>query len=247
MRIATLCGLALFPALSALGQEFDVVSIKPNQSNVAESDVVTGGRFTAINISLQALLARAYGLPQNQIVGPGWLDAVRFDVVAKLPEGFHPSRANSSDIQAMQRNMLAGRFKMEAHKDTRMVSAYALAVDKKGIKLKEAREGCSASRNNNPGLFIGTCVNMKLFAEFVSWYADLPVVDMTGLTGSYDIKLVWVPERGRPAPGADAGYSLVGTTMDIALQEQLGLKLERRKAPIDVVVVDRIERTPTEN
>jgi len=88
---------------------------------------------------------------------------------------------------------------------------------------------------------------MKRFAEFVSWYSDLPVVDMTGVAGSYDMTLKWVVERRRPASNADAGNSMVGSTLDIAIQEQLGLKLERRKTSIDVVVVDRIEKTPTEN
>jgi uncharacterized protein (TIGR03435 family) len=245
--MATLCGLALFTALSAVGQKFDVVSIKPNDSNAGERDGTDAGKFYGTNISLMALISRAYGLPQAQVIGPDWLDGVRFDVIAKFPADFKPSGANRSDIQSMQRNMLTERFKMEAHKDTKIVSAYALVLDKKGNKMKEGQEGCSASRNNNPGMFIGTCLNMKLFAEFVSWYSDLPVVDMTGLTGSYDMTLKWTPERRRPGTGADAADSMVGTTMDIALQEQLGLKLERRKAPIDVVVVDRIEKTPTEN
>ena len=145
----------------------------------------------------------------------------------------------------MIRNMLAERFKMEAHKDTKSLPAYALVVDKKGSKLQDTKlaEGCAASRRNNPGNFAGTCLNLKSFAEFVSWYADLPVVDATALTGLYDITLKWEPDRRR----SDAGDSMVGANMDIALQEQLGLKLERRKVPIEVVVVDRIERTPTEN
>jgi len=240
MRLAILCALTVN---AALGQKFEVVSIKPNDSNSQnESDGNSGGRFRATNIPVRALIARAYGMPQAQVLGPDWLDAARFDIVAKFPEGFVLSVPNLLQVQAMHRNMLADRFKLEAHTETRSLPAYALVIDKKGAKLGDAKEGCSASRSNNYGTFIGTCITMKSFAEFVSWYADLPVVDMTGVNGSYDVNLKWTVERKR----ADAGDSMVGTALDIALQEQLGLKLERRKLPIDVLVVDRVEK-PTEN
>jgi uncharacterized protein (TIGR03435 family) len=243
MRTSALFSLALLTASAALGQKFEVISIKPNDSNSTnESDGNSGGRFHATNITLRALIARAYGMPQGQVIGPDWLDTVRFDIIAKFPETFVLSVANLPAVQEMHRNMLADRFKLEAHPETRSLPAYALVVDKKGAKLGDPREGCSASRSNNYGTFIGTCITMKSFAEFVSWYADLPVVDMTGINGSYDVNLKWTVERRRP----DAGDSMVGTTLDIALQEQLGLKLERRKAPIDVLIVDRVEK-PTEN
>jgi uncharacterized protein (TIGR03435 family) len=243
MRTATLCGLALFSALPVLAQKFEVVSIKPNDSNSTnQSDGNSGGRFRATNISVRALIARAYGMPQGQVMGPDWLETARYDVIAKFPEDFVLSVPNLPQIQTMHRNMLADRFKLQAHPETRSLPAYALVVDKKGSKLGDAREGCSASRSNNYGTFIGTCITMKSFAEFVSWYADLPVVDMTSINGSYDVNLKWTVERRQP----DAADSMVGTTLDIALQEQLGLKLERRKAPIDVLIIDRVEK-PTEN
>ena len=82
-----MCGLAVFTAATTFGQKFEVVSIKPNDSNAGEGDRVGAGGFGATNISLLALIARAYGLPQGQIIGPAWLDAVRFDVIARVPGG----------------------------------------------------------------------------------------------------------------------------------------------------------------
>ena len=182
-------------------------------------------------------------MAEYQIAGPDWLSG-RFDVVAKFPQDFDGSQAA---VRAMLRQMLAERFKMEAHGDTRTMPVYAVVVEKKGAKFKEAAAGCSASRSNHPGHFVGTCISMKSFAEFVSWHSDLPVIDSTGFTGVYDVTLHWVPEGRQTAQGTDPASPAAGPTLEIGLQEQLGLKLERRRAPIDVLVIDHVERLPTEN
>lgn len=244
MRLSLLCSTLVCTTTAIWGQEFEVVSIRPNNSITShEFDGSDRGRFTASNIPLRALIARAYGMAEYQIVGTDWLSG-RFDVVAKFPQDFDGSQAA---VQAMLRKMLAERFELQVHRDTRTMRVRAVVVGKKGIKFKEAPAGCSASRNNRPGNFVGTCISMKSFAEFVSWNSDVPVIDLTGLTAVYDLTLHWVPERRQTAEGTDPAGPAAGPTLDIAIQEQLGLNLELRKAPVDILVVDRVERLPTEN
>jgi uncharacterized protein (TIGR03435 family) len=124
-----------------------------------------------------------------------------------------------------------------------------VVVGKKGIQSKESP--CSGSQSNSDNThYMATCVTMNRFAEFLARRMDLPVVDMIGLKASYSLTLDWVPEPRQSAEskgGAVAADSPAGPALPDAIQEQLGLKLETRKAPIEIVVVDHAERVPTEN
>jgi uncharacterized protein (TIGR03435 family) len=138
--------------------------------------------------------------------------------------------------------MLTDRFHLTVHREQRNMAIYALVVGKKGIRFEEVPDTGSSSNSNNQH-YQGTGVSMANFAIFLSREMGQPVLDMTGLKGAYKLQLDWTPEpKGDTASDAPAGPRLPE-----ALQDQLGLKLENRKAPIEVIVVDHAEKVPTEN
>ena len=228
----------------ALAQEFEVVSIKPNRSGDNSSHSSSNqGRLTATNNSLRVLIQMAYGLPDYQVDGPDWLWTERFDLAAKFPEELPKDRVKYREgLQAMLQKMLQGRFHLEVHREQRTMAVYGLVVDKKGTKFEEVPEGPSHSSSNN-NHYQGTAVSMANFATVLSRRMDLPVIDMTGLRGFYNLKLDWVPE----AKGDAASDAPAGPNLPEALQDQLGLKLEHRKAPVEVLVVDGVDKAPSEN
>ena len=140
----------------------------------------------------------------------------------------------------MLQKMLVDRFKLAVHRDQKSLPVYGLVPSKRGIKFKEVPDQGSSSNANNTH-FAGT-VSMDRFATFLSRRMDMPVLDMTGLKGMYEMKLDWAPE-----PAADSDDAPKGPTLADALEAQLGLKLEHRKAPIETLVVDHAERVPSDN
>ena len=235
-------------ACGALGQEFEVVSVKPDTSGSNSSHSNSDrGMLTATNLTLRNLIARAYQIKDYQLEGPAWLGSERYDVAARFPEGLpsNPEKYNAA-LAAMMQKMLADRFKLAIHRDQKTMPVYGLVVAKKGIKFQPSAETGSRSDASNTH-YVGT-VTMDRFAEFLARRMDLPVLDMTGLKGNYDLTLDWVPESRQSGENKGAvGDSPSGPTLVDALLEQLGLKLEPRKAPIEIVVVDHAERVPTEN
>lgn len=230
------------------GQSFDAASVKVNQTDSGHTSVHSGaGGIQMNNVTLRLCITRAYRLTDPQVVGPPWIDTDRFDIVAKPPSG-----APESQIPEMLQTLLAERFKMVIHRETRELPAYALVVAKNGPKLARAEPGGSGgSMSSSEGTATGEGVTMARLAGFLSTprlNLALPVVDQTGLDGSFSFILKWTPERplsDKPenkTPEADAPPPIF-----IALQEQLGLKLEKHKVPLEVVIVDRAERVPTQN
>lgn len=259
MRGTSVCILLAAFSCVALCQEFEVVSVKPNKSISYNSSVTTDrGRLMATNVSLKGLIWRAYGIEDYQVAGPDWLSSERFDVAATFPEALPKDREKyDAAFHVMMQNMLADRFKLAVHREQKIRPAYGLIVGKSGIKFKQAPDSdCgSHSRNNNGTHFVGTCVSMGAFAEFLARRrdlpVDLPVLDVTGLQGFYNLTLDWIPEP-RQSDESKGGLPVVadnpsGPTLLVALQEQLGLKLETRKAPIEILIVDHAERAPSEN
>jgi uncharacterized protein (TIGR03435 family) len=235
---------------TAFGQEFEVVSVKPNQSGSNGSSMNTNqGRLTATNVSLRSLIVMAYGLKDYQVEGQDWLREERFDLAAKFPGALPFNKDYNEALGAMMRQMLLDRFKLEVHRDTKTFPVYGLVVGKSGIKFKEVPDSGSHNQNNNNNHLTATCIPMVQFADFLSRRMDLPVLDMTGLTGFYDLTLDYVPET-RPGDGKGATVAAedaAGLTLPMAIQEQLGLKMEARKAPIGIIIVDHAEKAPTEN
>ena len=231
-------------------QEFEVVSVRPNVSLSGDSGVLTDqGRLKATNVSLRSLIVRAYGVKDFQVEGPDWLGSEHFDIAAKFPEGLPKDRDKfGAALDAMMRNMLLDRFKLRLHSEQKTLSVFGLVVGKSGIKFEQVPDSDSHSMNSSNTHFTGTCVSMDAFAEFLSRQkdlpADLPVLDMTGLKGFYNLKLDWIPENREPA---DTSTVVSGPTLRFALEDQLGLKLESRKASIEILIVDNVEKTPAEN
>jgi uncharacterized protein (TIGR03435 family) len=259
-------------ALSAFAQstsarpEFDVVDIKLNKSDQAGGigSILPSGQFRAINIPLKEILKFAYSVRNEAIVGaPAWVESEHYDIVGKAdPVGVEETFWRSTSavqlmsfsynwdatFRQMAQTMLADRFKLTAHQEEKPMSVLALVVAKGGHHLQAAsgngRPDCT--RTVGAGLAAeATCRNITMadFARamqvFAPLYADRTVVDLTGIEGTYDLKLNW---SGRMVPNQE----VEGMTMPGALEKQLGLKLEGRKLPVPVLVIDRIEH-PSEN
>ena len=264
--------LALAPAI-AFTQTFEVASIKPAAGQeMGRFRISMGGdpgRVDYQGVPLRMLIERAYSIKPYQLSGPAWIDSERFDVAAKIPDG-----AKQTDVPKMLQALLAERFKMITHNEQKTLPIYALVVGKSGPKLKETTDPSRAGQVNMQmgakGRQISAKFDMDAFVGMLSRMLDRPVVDATELKGTYEIALEWMPdesERGMmgavrmplPGGGGGAGVAVGGEgrssesndshapNLFAALQEQLGLKLEPRKGPVDVVVVDSIEKTPTQN
>jgi uncharacterized protein (TIGR03435 family) len=295
----TIKGFVVFGLMSALNIQaqsppapapaFEVASIKPNHSADRGVSIMNapGGRFVAKNVSLKMLIRLAYKVQDFQITGgPSWINSERFDVEAK------PESAGNDDIEKLTDNqrdalveqqrlrvqaLLAERFKLVFHRQTKETSAYALVVAKNGPKLQEASAAPSgpdpadAQAPKGPafkgrgmrmgrGELSGQSAPLSMLAEGLSNQLGRTVVDKTGLKGIYDFTLKWTPDEsqgqtfkgpgdgGEPHPSADSAPPPEGSgpTVFTALEEQLGLKLESQKGPVEILCIDQVEK-PSEN
>jgi len=227
-------------AVCALAQPaFEVASVKPADPNANGTSIYgSPGQIHMENFSLRELIEQAFHKKDFSVYAPAWLTSACFDIVAKMPAG-----SSRKEVAAMLQALLADRFHLAYHRETRVMSAYALLVDRKGLKLQPVEGEAQASGDSGPARLTANHTTMSLFADSLSSQLDRPVKDMTGLPGIYDIKLRWTPEGADPATVNPS----LPTSIFTALQEIAGLKLERRRMPIEILVVDRIERQPTEN
>jgi uncharacterized protein (TIGR03435 family) len=148
----------------------------------------------------------------------------------------------------MLRALLEDRFQLTVHKESKELSVYALVVAKDGLKLKESEAPASPADGRlhmSSGQLLGQKIQLKFMAPMMAEYLGRPVTDRTGLTGTYDFKLQWTPDpAGNPLP-TDPGQTPpdpAGPTLFTALQEQLGLKLESQKGPVEILIIDRAEK-----
>jgi uncharacterized protein (TIGR03435 family) len=244
MRLAAFCVLA---CAAASAQQFEVASIKASTGeNNGSSGINTGhGRLDANNVTLQRCIIGAWGVGPHQIFGgPAWLSTDRFEISAKADQ----PTDDDALLNLMLRALLADRFKLALHTETRTMQAYVLEVGKAGAKLtktgKSTPGGASTTTN---GTNTGTSIqarqtSMDLFAKVLAREMGLPVVDRTGLSGDFDFNISWTPDRIRAAAPADSDLPTIFT----AVQDQLGLRLRAEKVPIEVLIIDRAEK-PTEN
>jgi uncharacterized protein (TIGR03435 family) len=252
---------------------FDVVSVKPNKSDSGMVRIMgKPDGYAASNVSLKMLIQGAYGIREDLISGaPSWADSARFDIDAKVA---------GSDVDALKklspeqrrlilRPLLADRFKLKVHTETKQLPVYELVLAKDGSKLKEANPGDTyangikgpdgVSRGGmmrvGPGQLTAQAVPMTNLANMLSQQLRRTVLDKTGLTGKYDIELNWAPDQGADPmfkgpdgslPKADAAPDSSGPSIFTALQEQLGLKLQSAKGPVETLVIDHVEM-PSEN
>jgi uncharacterized protein (TIGR03435 family) len=229
-------------------RSFEVASVKrsppPTGNGIGSTMRLDPGRLTCSNVSLKKLIYESYGVKDYQVSGPDWLGTEIYDITATLPPG-----VTRDDVQLMIQNLLAERFKLTLHRDTREMPVYALVAGKGGSKLQEV-EFARGSTSASHGKLVATTIPIRNLTEFLSRQTGRPVLDMTGLKGFYSFTLTYTPEDAPAAPGPDSGpvaESAVGPSLLNALQEQLGLKLEARKAPVEILLVDHAEKVPTEN
>jgi uncharacterized protein (TIGR03435 family) len=246
LSCVTLAG-SLAPRWIAFAQEqpgpvFEVASVKPgNPNNPRVSYFVDpGGRFIAINITLKTLIGFAHHVGPNRMAGgPGWLDSAKFDIEARPGAAFAriPEPAGSEQIPLMLQSLLADRFKLALHRETREEQVYTLALAKSGVKLRESTDAEAEDPHRGimpaPSGVRGMAAPIGVLAGLLSGQLGRPVIDKTGLTGKYDFELKWTPDNA-PAPD--------GPSLFTAVQEQLGMRLESVKSPVEVVVIDHVEK-----
>jgi uncharacterized protein (TIGR03435 family) len=235
--------------------KFEVASIKRAVECFGGANSLGPGSVTLAGLPLKLVMMEAFKVKVEQIEGPLWLETECFDISAKAPPG-----AATDQVPAMLQALLAERFKMTARKESRQRPGYALVVDKGGPKLKEddAKAAFMRTPDGRQLAYIGRnghgalkgALTMAALAGSLSSQGIGPVEDATGLTGKYAIDLSWSPDAPLPQDPGGAPSTPVaaeGQSLFSALREQLGLRLERRGAAVEYVVIDHIERTPTEN
>jgi uncharacterized protein (TIGR03435 family) len=237
------CLISFACAALAAQPAFDAASIRTNNdadrpgSSTAQ---LTPGTFTMHNEALVYLIQWAYDIPRVEIEGPPWLREVWFDVQAKTSKP-----ATETEMRLMLRKLLEDRFGLKFHKEPRVLPVYALTVAKGGSKLQESTtEGTFSIEPRNGPLFVAHHARMVDLANGIADEAGRPVIDATGLPGRYEIRMDLTPYLRR-----EAGQGPIDTAsvMFTGLQEVLGLKLEPRKESVDVLVIDHVEKAPTEN
>ncbi|MEO8099202.1 MAG: TIGR03435 family protein [Acidobacteriota bacterium] len=243
-RILTLGLIAASGLLQAQATaEFEVATIKPaplqaiGRTSTGMSSNTDTGSLVYSNVNLKEVIGKAYNVQQYQIEAPGWMETERFDIEAK-----YPAQSAPDQVPLMLQALLRVRFQLMIHRETKELPVYALTVAKSGPKVKTAEaDGGISSNSNRETWNVAAKITMRRFAEFLTGPAGRPVVDHSDLKGSYDIALAWSTDNA-PAKNTAAGPSLF-----TALQEQLGLKLESTKGPVEIVVVDHMDRQPSEN
>ena len=239
--------------------QFDVISVKPAKDTMTRVQFTPDG-VRGSGVTVRFLLYEAFGgINQNQVVGePSWSTSDGFDIEAKVTAVDLPTMAKMTFDQrrTMFQQILADRFKLVAHHETRELPVYVLTIAKNGPKLKESAPDDPGTARRK-GIMFGfgkvtaTDGSLSMFIAPLSRQLGRTIVDKTGLTGNYDFTLEWTPEGAAapPAGGSPSGAAppdQSGPDIFIAFQEQLGLKLASAKGPVDVVVIDHIER-PSEN
>jgi len=260
---AALAAMGVLNWCSAQGQaqaptslQFEVASLKPSQPGGRGGGIrpTPGGeRYVASNVPLKLLITVAYRIRADQVIGgPAWIGTDLYDINAKAER---PS--SIEELHLMLQSLLADRFKLQFHRETKELPIYALTVDKGGAKLQphEAQSAGDPWIDNTfehfPQMTMhAKFVPMDYFAWRLSMMLDRPVLDQTKLTGGYDFELKFT--RDLP-PGTPEGALINGTPIDTsgptifeAIRQQLGLKLERQKGPVDIIAIDHAEK-PVDN
>lgn len=238
-------------------KEFEVASVKTIEPAMGgmqrvEIQMAPGGRFIARGLNLKMMIQQAYGVRDFQIQGaPPWANTDRYEINAKTEGGANIGR---NDLGPLLQSLLTERFQLKIRRETKEMPVYPLVVGKGGHKLKES-EGSQGDRAMmRRGMLEANGVPMNMFANQLANQLGRAVIDKTGLTGRYDFKLEWTPDESQnallgprnpdapPPPPLDSG----GPSIYTAIQEQLGLKLENSRGPVEILVIERVEK-PSEN
>ena len=217
---------------------FDAVAIKPSVEPPGSASGIfeSTGRIVARNVTLKRCVRGAFNVPEPQIVGgPKWADQDRYTIEAKAT-----SPAGDRDLMLMLQALLADRFKLMLHREQRTIPGYRLVLAKGGLKAQPSVPGQDSIGRSQRGRIEAQGYTMAQLALKLAELFQQPVLDATGLTGKFDLKLEWTPDSANaPEPGT-------GPSIFTALQEQLGLKLESGRVSAEILVIDSAEK-PSEN
>jgi len=256
LRARTLPSLLMFGALAPIavaqtgaGNSFEVASVKTGgDPSRGMSMQTTPSGFSATNTTLKFLIQYAWDLKAFQISGgPGWMDSDRFTIEAKSDVKLDADHSGKygDGLRSRLRSLLEDRFGLRVHPDERVMPVYELVVAGTGSKLSPAKDGSPEGWSIGSGMLKGTRVSAKTFARALSEATERVVIDRTGLTGYYDYTITWTPDRGT-GPESRVSEQSDGPSIFTSVQEQLGLKLKAAKAPVEVLVIDRVEK-PSQN
>ena len=235
MRIAALFAIG---GMAFAQPSFEVASVRltpPGSIGFTSTSNSGAATFTATNITLELLIAMAFGVESNRILSKqSWIESEHYDVSAKAPGG---QGISNEQLKPMLRQLLADRFKLSVHREPKEVQGYSLQVAKGGAKL-EASKGIQSRGAILKGGLRGYDIPLDTLAGMLSTPLGRPVVNETGLEGKFDISLDYAIDGA-----ADSTLPSIFT----ALQERLGLKLIPQKVRIETLVIDHAERIPSEN
>lgn len=250
----------LFAATAAFGQTadapvptFDVASVKSSQPGAGgerrgrENIQVTPGTVTMRNVNLKSCIRWAYHVTEYQVTGPAWIDSERYEIVGKAT-----GPANEEQLRLMVQALLQERFKLAVHRQTKELSAYVLVVGKGGLKVQESKtEGESSIDINQKQMSVNVQrTPVSQLADMLGNVLRAPVVDQTGLKGRYDVTLnvaKYAADMAAQGKSIDNGPMDPFALISMILQDEFGLKLEAKKMPLDMVIVDHAEKAPVEN
>jgi uncharacterized protein (TIGR03435 family) len=233
----------LLAALLLLAQtppSFEVASIKPNKSGAgAIGNKFEPQRMAWTNVPLRELIRAAFRIQPYQLLGaPVWVASDTWDIDARTE-----SPATTQQKMEMLQTLLADRFQLKLHRETRELPEYKLVIAKGGAKLRHALESDPDETRIGRGLIENRHMSIGDLAGWLKGELGRPVSDDTGLAGNYSVKLEWVPDEGQPnSQGAIPSADSTGATIFSAIQEQLGLKLEAHKGPVEILIIDRVEK-----
>jgi len=269
MRIPCLCAAALIvfpaalPAQEAARPSFEVASVKPSPApapGVYPRQQIRGGpgssdptTATFEFVDLASLVTMAYHIPRYALSGPQWLSSARFEITARIPPG-----TTADTYRVMLQDLLINRFGLATHHESRAMQSFDLVIDKNGPKIKQVAADPTAvpdgvqpppAAPSPPRGFTGATAiaypraSMERLAATLSGFLGAPVRDATGLTGDYEVKMRFTIAFDAPS---DTASEPVPAIFD-ALREQLGLRLVKSNAPVNILVIDRIDRVPGGN
>ncbi|MBS1859280.1 MAG: TIGR03435 family protein [Acidobacteria bacterium] len=260
MSAASMAAMAmLIPATVLRGQPsnpgaenaaFDVASLKPAPPPSGRITVDLGnsshGRLTLTNVTLSECLRFAFKIyTDDQIVGPDWIKDhhILFNIVAQAP----PDTTRDT-LRQMALRLLKERFQLALRRETRDLRYLGLVVDQNGVKMHETNADAPAGAEIvRPGRIVYRHVSGQALAVILTRFTGQPIVDMTSLKGQYDVDLQWAPDTANAGPSPDIADRGDVPSLFAAVREQLGLRLEARKGPMEVIVVDHANRVPIGN
>ena len=244
MKLALYTMAACALAAQAPDAKFDAASIKPARPGQRGYSIrPLPGRVSAQNVTLQELIGEAYHVFDFQVAGgPKWIDSDRYDVEAKAAGGAAPSQ---KELRNMLQGLLAGRFGLQVRRESKEMPIFVLEPDKGGPKVEAAKHP------DQPPMFrvfqrrqiTAENAPLEYLTETLTWVTGRPVIDRTGLAGSFDYKLEWAPDelqlQSSEAPVETDGKA---PPLDGALQHAMGLRLVAQRGPVDIIVVEKAER-----